>query len=103
MNKELEDRLHAHLWKEFNGYDSLRYAKMYFGKTRHSIHICCLSSKVHKMRTYMENVFGLHECRVSAYTVDIIGIAGSNYTKLFWDGITQEELDCIDTLLRIKG
>ena len=102
MNKEFEDRLRAHLWKEFNGYDSLRYAKMYFGKTRHSIHICCLSSKVHEIRAYIENAFGLHGCRAIPY-VATLGTDWRTYTRLFWDYLTREELDCIDTLLRIKG
>lgn len=27
MNKELDDKLRAHLWKEFNGYSALRYVR----------------------------------------------------------------------------
>ena len=102
MSKELDDRLRAHLWKEFNGYDALRYVRMYLGKkTGHSIHICCLSSKAHKIEVYIENVFGLHGCKVSPY-IETLGDL-RNYTRLFWDNITQKELDYIDTLLRMIG
>ena len=103
MNKELEDRLRAHLWKEFNGYDALRYVRMYLGKkTGYSIHICCLSSKAHKVELYMRNALGLHACKVSPY-IETLGADWRNYTKLFWDNIAQEELDNIDVLLRMRG
>ena len=102
MNKELEYRLRAHLWKEFNGYNALRYIRMYLGKkTGHSIHICCLSSKAHKIELYMGNVFGLYGCKVSPY-IETLGDL-RDYTRLFWDNITQKELDYIDTLLRMIG
>lgn len=103
MNKEFEDRLRAHLWKEFNGYNSLRYSKVCLRKTTgYSIHICCLSSKAHEIIAYIENVFGLHGCRAIPY-VATLGTDWRTYTRLFWDYLTREELDCIDTLLRIKG
>lgn len=102
MNKEFEDRLRAHLWKEFNGYDALRYVRMYLGKkTGYSIHICCLSSKAHKIEVYIENVFGLHRCEVRPY-IETLGDL-RDYTRLLWDNITQKELDYIDTLLKMMG
>ena len=103
MNKEFADRLRAHLWKEFNGYNSLRFVRTGLGKkVGHSIRICCLSSKAHDIKVYMGNVFGLHRCKTSPY-IETLGANLRNYTKLFWDDITQEELDCIDTLLRMRG
>lgn len=103
MNKELTDRLRAHLMKEFNGYNSLRFVRTGLKKQMgHSIRICCLSSKAHEIEVYMRNVFGLPKCKASPY-IDIFGTNLRDYTKLFWDDLAQEELDCIDTLLRMRG